>query len=95
MRLYLSGPLWAALTRVASNRTLVVISGLVTSIGIICVSLSTSPVHLGCSMAIFSKFNIIMTINARGVTSFTGSQLTKVKKYRAVGLKNSNYTKKN
>ena len=57
VRFYLSGPLWAALTRVASNRSLVVISGLVTSTGIICVSLSRSPVHLGCSMALFSKFS--------------------------------------
>ena len=49
------GPVWTAASRLASYRTLTIIGGLLSSIGVILVSLSDSMPHLAVCMMVISK----------------------------------------
>ena len=49
------GPVWTAVSRLASYRMLTIVGGLLSSIGVILVSLSDSMLHLAVCMMLISK----------------------------------------
>ena len=66
-----TGPLWAAFALVNTCRMLTIWGGIISSLGLISVSLSTNMAHLACSMVLIGKCIMLYTLTIR-----TGKKIT-------------------